>query len=105
MPTMAFHIVYSAYDFWLPNDPRGSWSTFVGGHRLYELFGPAKNFSCPESVARIPHDWRKRVAAKRELNFPPAKFNGVQAREIAHAIRDFVRDKSVVVLACAVMPE
>jgi len=102
---LAYHIIYSAYGFWLPNDPRGSWSTFVGSQRLFELFGPATKVSIPESVARTPHDWRQRLAAKRELKFSPAKFNGAQAREVAHAIRDVVNEHAIVVLACAVMPE
>jgi len=25
-----FHSILSAYGFWLPNEPRGSWSDFVG---------------------------------------------------------------------------
>jgi hypothetical protein len=27
---LAFHAIFGAYGFWLPNDPRGSWSDFVG---------------------------------------------------------------------------
>jgi hypothetical protein len=27
---LAYHVVLGAYGFWLPNDPRGSWSDFVG---------------------------------------------------------------------------
>lgn len=25
-----YHLIISGYGFWLPNDPRGSWSEFVG---------------------------------------------------------------------------
>jgi len=27
---IGFHVILTAYGFWLPNDPRGSWSEFVG---------------------------------------------------------------------------
>src|SRR4051812_39201122 len=27
---VGYHVIFSAYGFWLPNDPRGSWSDFVG---------------------------------------------------------------------------
>ena len=39
-PVLAYHLILTAYGFWLPNDPRGSWSDFV---RAWELrrFGPA----------------------------------------------------------------
>src|SRR5438034_5148372 len=32
---LASHGIFTAYGFWLPNDPRGSWSDFV---RSWELF-------------------------------------------------------------------
>lgn len=31
---LGFHVIFSAYGFWLPNDPRGSWSDWV---RKWEL--------------------------------------------------------------------
>jgi hypothetical protein len=31
-----FHVIFSADGFWLPNDPRGSWSEFV---RRWERLG------------------------------------------------------------------
>ena len=39
---LGYHIILSAYGFWLPNDPRGSWSDTI---RVYELlrFGSALN--------------------------------------------------------------
>ena len=36
----AYHVVLPAYGFWLPNDPRGSWSEFVGRWELLR-FGRA----------------------------------------------------------------
>ena len=37
---IAYHVIYSMYGFWLPNDPRGSWSDFVGSWELFR-YGPA----------------------------------------------------------------
>ncbi len=37
---LAYHVIFGTYGFWLPNDPRGSWSTFVGSWELYR-FGKA----------------------------------------------------------------
>ena len=31
------HVIFSAYGFWLPNDPRGSWSDFVGSWELFRF--------------------------------------------------------------------
>ena len=30
MKVLVAHVIITAYGFWLPNDPRGSWSDFVG---------------------------------------------------------------------------
>lgn len=105
MQPLGFHLIYSAYGFWLPNDPRGSWSTFVGSLRLYELFGPATKVSVRESVAHRPHNRAARLAAKRTLKYPPAVFTGPQAREVGLGIRETVEDQGLVVWACAVMPD
>ena len=35
----AYHAIFTTYGFWLPNDPRGSWSDFV---RSWELFKHGK---------------------------------------------------------------
>jgi REP element-mobilizing transposase RayT len=102
---LAYHIVYCAYGFWLPNDPRGSWSTFVGSRRLFRLFGPATKVATPRSLAHRPHDHARRLAAKRELTNPAVVFNGPQAREVALAIGDVAAAKRLTVLACSVMPE
>ncbi len=36
----ANHLIFTAYGFWLPNDPRGSWSNYVRAYELYQA-GPA----------------------------------------------------------------
>ena len=37
---LGYHLIITAYGFWLPNDPRGSWSDFVGAWELLR-FGRA----------------------------------------------------------------
>lgn len=32
-----YHLIWGAYGFWLPNDPRGSWSDFVYSWELERL--------------------------------------------------------------------
>jgi len=27
---VGYHVIFGMYGFWLPNDPSGSWSEFVG---------------------------------------------------------------------------
>ncbi len=103
---LASHIIFSAYGFWLPNDPRGSWSDFV---RKWELvrFGDATKWkiNSPRSVASIPHDRKLREAAKEELEYDPVKFTGQQALVISQGFRTAIEDGSYVIYACAILPE
>jgi hypothetical protein len=61
----AYHVILGTYGFWLPNDPRGSWSDFVGSWDLAR-FGKAT-----KSLERLPVDfdqWVKwRTAAQQAL--------------------------------------
>jgi REP element-mobilizing transposase RayT len=98
------HVIFSAYGFWLPNDPRGSWSEFVGSWELLR-FGPATKVDTRRSVAARPHDWALRLAAKEALRYPPVQFTGVQARAIGRAFAESVRKGGVTVWACSILPE
>jgi REP element-mobilizing transposase RayT len=100
---LASHVIFTAYAFWLPNDPRGSWSEFV---RKWELlrFGPATKVETRRSVAHVPHNRGLRLAAKKVLDFPPVVFNGIQALAIAQGFKNNIRKTKSVVLACSIMP-
>ena len=37
----AYHATFGTYESWLPNDPRGSASRFVGGRKIYQHGGRA----------------------------------------------------------------
>ena len=57
---LGYHCVFTAYGFWLPNDPRGSWSDFV---RKWELvrFGKTTKINDDRSVAGKGHDRALRI--------------------------------------------
>ncbi len=101
---LAYHLILSCYGFWLPNDPRGSWSDEV---RRYELlrFGLATKVTTRRSVAGIKHDHALRDAAKAALKHPPVTFNGRRARAIARGFAWVCNKNSYAVHACAVMPD
>lgn len=101
---LAHHLIYSAYGFWLPNDPRGSESSFVRNEMLRE-FGPATKVHEHEFVARKPHDRARRLAAKTALEYAPVRFNGVQARAVAVGFLNCVWRSNVTIWACAVLPD
>jgi REP element-mobilizing transposase RayT len=100
---LGYHLTFGAYGFWLPNDPRGSWSTYVGSRKLYRL-GPATKTISRESSAHLYHDRRARLAAKSDLKFPAVAFSGEQASAIGTGFRIAVEEAAYQVYACAIMP-
>ena len=101
---LGHHLILSAYGFWLPNDPRGSWSDFVRGWELMR-FGPASQVDTHQSLARQPHDRALRKAARESLKYPPVHFNGLQARSIANGFALATAEAQYVLWACAIMPD
>jgi REP element-mobilizing transposase RayT len=99
-----YHVTFSTYGFWLPNDPRGSWSDFVGSWELFR-FGPATKTAGRSSVARKPHDRQLRMATKGALKRPPVSFSGVQARAVGRGFATFVERAGLIVWACSILPE
>ena len=101
---VGFHIIFGAYGFWLPNDPRGSWSKTV---RSWELFryGEAKKTTAKHSLAHLPHDHNLRLEAKTALKYPAVKFTGLQARAIARGFSESCTRAAVPVWACAILPD
>jgi hypothetical protein len=39
---LAYHVIFTTYGFWLPNDPRGSGSRFVGSRALFQHGGATR---------------------------------------------------------------
>jgi REP element-mobilizing transposase RayT len=101
---LGHHLIISAYGFWLPNDPRGSWSDFV---RAWELvkFGEATKVDTHRSVAAKPHDRRLRIAAKQSLKYPAVEFTGPQAKSIGAGFWRYTQRSGVVVWACSILPD
>lgn len=96
-----YHLIMTAYGFWLPNDPRGSWSDFVGAWELYK-FGPATKTSEKRSLAHDPHDVQKRLAAKRALKYPSVRFNDAQRQCIANGFGIAIAEGGYHVHACCI---
>jgi REP element-mobilizing transposase RayT len=82
---LAFHSIFSTYGFWLPNEPRGSWSTFVASYELYR-YGPATKVDTRRSIAHKPYDRQLKHEMRATLKFPPVRFTQQQIRIVAHAI-------------------
>ena len=101
---VACHVIFGAYGFWLPNDPRGSWSTFVGSWELFR-YGSATKTIEARSLAARPHDRALRLAAKRALPRPAVQFTGEQVLAVARGFARYAERSELGILACAILPD
>jgi REP element-mobilizing transposase RayT len=101
---IAYHVVCGLYGFWLPNDPRGSWSRFVASARLLR-FGKATKTADRRSRARLAHDGRLRRAAKQALEDPPVCLSGRQARAVGRGFAQVCAEGGYAVHACSILPD
>jgi len=98
---IAFHLIISAYGFWLPNDPRGSWSDFVAAWELRK-FGPATKVNDGRNYAKDPHDAALRRHAKLALKYPTVRFNDVQRQAVAQGFGQACIDGAYRCRACCI---
>src|SRR5580692_3574335 len=101
---IASHVIFSAYGFWLPNDPRGSWSEFVASWELLK-YGKATKVMTHRSVARVQHDVRIRLDAKTALRHPPVIFTGEQALAISRGFATAISEALYCLHACCILPD
>jgi predicted kinase/REP element-mobilizing transposase RayT len=101
---LGYHFIFSAYGFWLPNDPRGSWSDTI---RVYDLlqFCPATKVSTNKYVAHVPHDRALRMKAQEALRYDPVRFTGIQARAIARGFGIAAEEAGYAIYALAILPD
>jgi REP element-mobilizing transposase RayT len=102
---LAYHVIFGAYGFWLPNDPRGSWSDFVGAWELFRAGGAATTTTTRRSLAGVRHDARARRQVKEALKYPPVVFDGPQALSVAQGFKRMAEKSGYGVFACAILPE
>jgi len=104
MAVKAYHLILTTYGFWLPNDPRGSWSDVVFATNL-QRFGEATKTNTRRSVAGVAHNLAVRRQAKTALSRPAVVLTGKQARAIVRGFGKYITASSIQVYACAIMPD
>ena len=100
-----YHLTLAAYGFWLPNDPRGSWSEFVGKWELVRFGRSTKSLDRRECAALSDVELRHREATRKTLRYPPVQFTGRQARAIARGFAAACRRGGYTIWACSILPE
>jgi REP element-mobilizing transposase RayT len=101
-PVIAYHIIFGAYGFWLPNDPRGSMSTYVFSSRL-QRFGPPTRLR--EDTTLSAADAARLDEMRAELRFPAVRFSSAQIDVIGRAFGDISKKLGLVFYSAAIMPD
>jgi REP element-mobilizing transposase RayT len=103
MTVIAYHLVWTVYGTWLPNDPRGSGSHFIASELLEELgdihYGRRKVQPAPKMVREF-YD-----RAEERLQFPVIRFNSTQIGDVATAIGECIAESAYTCYACAILPD
>jgi REP element-mobilizing transposase RayT len=98
-----YHVIMGTYGFWLPNDPRGSWSAFVGAWELLRFGTTTRSIDRAELLT--PDAERQRQEAKKHLKYPPVELNGRQALAVGKGFASGKKKCSLTIWACSILPE
>jgi len=100
---IAYHLIFTAYGWWLPNDPRGSMSSFIFQDILAELgelhFGRKRVQPCGEEIREFYREVAKRLTHELLL------FDEVQRRIIGETYAEVIERENYTCWACAIMPD
>jgi len=99
----ACHLIWTTYGWWLPNDPRGSWSQEVWQPTIRGLgdrhLGRRPKQPTPSALRR----WLD--CAQHSLKHEPVVLDGTAAREAVRGIGEQVERHRYTILALAVLPD
>jgi REP element-mobilizing transposase RayT len=100
---IAHHLVWTAYGWWLPNDPRGSGSREVCTDIIADLgelhYGRKRVQPAGDEVRRFYEE------TARVLQHPLLTFDEAERNEIAAAFRLAIEEQHYTCYACAIMPD
>ncbi|MGC1273929.1 MAG: transposase, partial [Planctomycetaceae bacterium] len=100
---IAHHLIWTAYGFWLPNDPRGSMSKVICDKQVASL-GPRHYGRKPIQPA-----WsevrRFRQSASEILKNSLLKLDDGDAHCVAGSFQKVIRQRRYTCYACAIMPD
>jgi REP element-mobilizing transposase RayT len=98
-----FHLIWTAYGWWLPNDPRGSSSREIRVERIAELgeLHPGRKPIQPPSA-----ELRRFYAeARGVLKHPLLTFDDEEIERLGDSFAQVIAERKYTCYACAIMPD
>lgn len=100
---IGYHLIWTAYGWWLPNDPRGSSSYEIRVERIADLgelhYGRKTSQPLPADLRRF-YD-----AARAKLRHELLTFTDAQIQTLAASFGEVIARQGYTCYACAVMPD
>jgi hypothetical protein len=100
---LAHHLIWVAYGWWLPNDPRGSMSRYLDSDILAELGELHYGRKRVQPASKVIREFYDR--AKDLLQFTLLKFGDDERSTIAYAFDETIAREKYTCYACAIMPD
>src|SRR5262245_35260990 len=100
---VAYHLIWTAYGWWLPNDPRGSSSHEIRVECIADL-GDLHHGRT--AVQPLPSELRAFYAeAQKVLKHPLLTFRDEDIQTIAASFAQTIHEATYTCYACAIMPD
>lgn len=100
---IAYHLIWTAYGWWLPNDPRGSMSNMIRNETISGLgeihFGRKKVQPASREIREFYEE------AKPFLKYPLVTFRPADFSMIAQAFAEEITAQKYTCYACSIMPD
>ena len=100
---LGYHLVWTAYGWWLPNDPRGSMSHCIEGDVIAGLGKLHYGRKRVQPASRDIREFYER--AEEVLKYPLLRFSRTEMQAVADAFAEVIRRERYTCYACAVMPD
>jgi len=100
---IAYHIVWTAYGWWLPNDPRGSMSRKVRKPAIGGLGDPYYGRRAIQPPARAVRQFYAR--AREALAFPLLEIGSAERALVGDAVAETVAARRYTCYVCAILPD
>ena len=99
----AYHLIWTAYGYWLPNDPRGSTSRGVATDVIAQLGESHYGRRKLQPPPRVVDEFYARAEAV--LKFPLLEFGSREVVPIGDALSEAIGEHRYTCYACAIMPD
>jgi REP element-mobilizing transposase RayT len=100
---IAYHLIWTLYGWWLPNDPRGSGSQHVASDLLAQLGKLHHGRRRAQPAGHVVREFYAQAAER--LNHPLHVFEPSEFAKVAQALGDVIIECTYTCYACAIMPD